>query len=172
MTKNFNIRILIRKYRAKILIGLLSFFLVNWLINLFNPLFTRFNEYLIYKSVPLISASIAYTQSILSIKVPVYSLLFFLLLVFTIYKAYRRIALNYGEFKIVKADYGSGSTFIDITNRLNDLIVDNKLNITLSNGIPGIDPTPGVVKVGNIRYKSNNKTFDKHYKENDLIDLP
>ena len=68
--------------------------------------------------------------------------------------------------------YGTGKTFIDITSQLNDLIINNRLNVTLSNGIPGKDPAPGKIKIGKIKYQLGDQTKDKKYKERDVINLP
>jgi hypothetical protein len=74
------------------------------------------------------------------------------------------------NLKIIKATYGSGETFLDITDQLNKLVNKGKLKIVLNNDIAG-DPTPGSVKVGKIKYELNGKIFEKDYTENDTVEL-
>lgn len=76
-----------------------------------------------------------------------------------------------GNLKIINATYGSGVTFIDIADKLNSSIQENKLKIILSNDIAG-DPTPGVVKEAKIRYQYKGEVKENIYKENDTIELP
>ncbi|HHT9139092.1 MAG TPA: hypothetical protein ACFYEK_17855 [Candidatus Wunengus sp. YC60] len=79
---------------------------------------------------------------------------------------------NSKVFGIISATYGSGNTFIDITTQVNELVIDNKLKIVLSNGIPGYDPTPGKVKIGKIKFELNKKIIIKTYREGEAINLP
>lgn len=87
-------------------------------------------------------------------------------------KIYHLIMFNNKKLEILKADYGSGTIFIDITNQLKDLIDNNRINMKLSNGILGYDPTPNVIKHMKITYKWNDKTFNKKFIEGKMIDLP
>ena len=38
--------------------------------------------------------------------------------------------------------------------------------------VAGIDPTPGTVKIGKIKYESSEKAFNKKIIEGEIIDLP
>lgn len=167
-----NLIIVLKKYGNTLLRWAIGIFFATWLSNLLAPLFTGLNEYLISKSINYISATINFIGYILTLNIPVYSIVIFLITIWLIYKIGYKISLSKRQFIILKAEYGSGNTFIDITSRLNDLVVDNKLNVTLSNGIPGIDPTPGTVKYCNIQYNHNNKILNKKVTESQLIDLP
>lgn len=167
-----NVKILIKKHWKKIAIYGGALVLEIWLSLLLTPSFTKFNQYLVEKSVAPITRLIISIVSIFGIKVPVYSILLFVIIVRIIYNVSRAVMLSRREFKIIKAEYGSGTTFLDITDQLNDLVIDNNLNITLSNGIPGLDPTPGTVKLGKIKYQSGSQIVDRKYKEGDTVSLP
>ncbi len=108
--------------------------------------------------------------SLLNYKIPVWSLVLSLILVSVFYKIYR-IATGQGELKILVARYGMDSTFLDITDKLNQAIINNKLKIVLSNNIAG-DPIPGKVKKGTLEYRLGNKKITKEYIEGNVIDLP
>ena len=55
---------------------------------------------------------------------------------------------------IVEAKYGIEDKYIDVTDKLNQMIVNNKLNIIASNDLAG-DPIFGKVKELRIKYKIN-----------------
>lgn len=157
---------------GKLIIGGISLIFTIWFSNLLDPLFVKFNQYLIEKSIAPISFMVILVSSILNIRVPVYSILLFGIIAWFVYKVFRPIVSSHRKFKIVKADYGSGTKLIDITDQLNNLVVDNKLKIKLSNGISGLDPTPGTLKTGRIKYQLNNKIFERKYLEGNIINLP
>ena len=167
-----DINILIKKYGGRIIVWVLGVVFTTWFSSLLTPSFTEFNTYLIDKSWTPISNTFVFIQYILDLKIPIYSIIFFFIVVWIMYKIYRKFLLSRRDFKIISAEYGSGNKFVDMTNQLNDYVVDNKLKITLSNGILGFDPTPGIVKIGKIKYQNNNKISDTKYKESDTIDLP
>ena len=100
------------------------------------------------------------------------SLILFIAVVWLYNIVYRLIILSHRRFKIIKAEYGSGNTFVDITNQLNDLVIDNMLNVKLSNGILGYDPAPNVLKYVKIKYQLNKNFFNKKFIEGKMINLP
>lgn len=79
--------------------------------------------------------------------------------------------LNQSKLRIVKATYGTENKNVDITQELNLAIVDDKLNLLLTNNIAG-DPDVGIQKIGNIIYKFDGKKFKKEVVENSPINLP
>ena len=108
--------------------------------------------------------------SLLNYKIPVWSLALSIILVSIFYKIYR-IVTGQGELRILVARYGLDSVFFDITDKLNQAVIDNKLKIVLSNNIAG-DPVPGKVKQGTVEYRLGNKKITKEYIEGNVIDLP
>ncbi len=166
------IKILIKKYGRKTVISGITVILGIWLTTLLTPLFNKLNQFLIEKSRDPILSLIIFITSKLNIKVPVYSILLFILIAWLIFKFIRILTLSRRRFKIIKAEYGSGTTFVDITNQLNNFVIDNKISVLLTNSIAGLDPTPGVVKVAKIKYELNGKKFDKKIIEGKIINLP
>ena len=167
-----NIKIIIKKYKGKSTVWILGLIVTIWISSLLTPLFTGFNQYLLDKAGAPVSSLIFFLTSALLFQVPVYSILVFTVVVWFIYKTFNKITLSRRELKIVKAEYGSGTTFTDVTSQLNDLVIDNKLTVTLSNGIPGFDPTPGVLKYGKIKYEYDNKVKEKKVTEGKEIVIP
>ena len=107
----------------------------------------------------------------IKISISVFSLLISIIIILTGYKIYKFIQLRKNKLKIVKANYGSDSKKIEITDELNNAVEDDKLKIVLSNNIAG-DPHRGVKKKGEIKYKFNNEIKEKKCNESDLIELP
>lgn len=79
------------------------------------------------------------------------------------------------DLEIIKAEYGSGSTFKDVTKVL-QMQAEELALITLDspsyNTSFGGDPTPGVVKQLRIEYRVNGKAGQASFPENSLILLP
>ena len=175
-SKKNQLSLLFRQYGGRLLIFLVSLIFSFWLQNLIEPLFSVLNKCL-RTNFPLFFASVMVNViKILSFNVPVYTLIFWLLILFfSTYLAnrYRSIWILKGKkFKILKATYGSGNTFVDITDRLNALSSEKNLTITLSNGIPGFDPTPGVVKYSDITYEFSGRTENVKVIEGNEINIP
>lgn len=145
-------------------INTLLFILGIYLTSLLEPIFSTFNKLFLPKFLTVIFYLANYN-------IPFYTipLSFLIIIVFNV--TYRNFRIKSRSFKILSATYGSGNTFIDITNQLNDAVEDNKLKIVMSNNIAG-DPTPGIRKKGKIRYEYANKESEIEYAESDTIDLP
>lgn len=163
---------MIKSKKFSFLSGALSLALTIWAQTILGPLLTKFTTYLFEKSTGPTLAIINFIKFIFNINVPVYSIALFIAIIWLIYKVGNAIILSKRELKIIKADYGSGNVWCDITNQLNDFIVNNKLNITLSNSICGKDPVPHTLKIGKITYRLGKKTFTNKYKEEENIKLP
>lgn len=78
---------------------------------------------------------------------------------------------NRNEFEILSAIYGTLGNNYDVTQKLNDIVKDKKLELIVSNGIAG-DPDPGNVKYLKIRYIYQGNEIEKSFKEGDSISLP
>jgi len=75
--------------------------------------------------------------------------------------------------QIVSAFYWTPKNYKDITKRIQDNIVENKLSIFVSNAlVDNDDPEWGVIKKLTITYKLNGVLFQREYKEGDSVDLP
>lgn len=105
------------------------------------------------------------------ISIPIFYIILFIIIIIIIYKIYNYIKFKNRKLKIIKATYGTPGNVVDITNELNNAIMDNKLKIVLSNNIAG-DPHVGVIKDGLIIYTYEGKESKKEYKENNTIELP
>ncbi len=75
------------------------------------------------------------------------------------------------SFSILEAKYGANTNFIDVTQKLKDLIQNDKINLTASNEIDH-DPAPGIHKQLNIKYTFEGKTYEKSYEEGEEVKLP
>lgn len=107
----------------------------------------------------------------ISVNVPLLYLLLFVVLAFAFYRISKRVKIRKRRFRVIKGTYGSADKSYDITQELNNAVVDNKLKLVLSNNIAG-DPHVGVVKTGRIKYEFDGRKYEKEYTEGDVIDLP
>lgn len=153
-----NFRLFIKEQKWGIIFSLASVYLS---ITLVGPV-TSLNKFI--TNIPVLNLLIK--------PIPLYVLPLSLIIFWIVYRTFNYIKVQRRQLKILTADYGSGNTFVDITNQLNNLVVDNKLNVTMSNGILGFDPTPNVLKIGHITYESDGKILTKKYVEGEVVDLP
>lgn len=144
----------------------LSFFL-GWVL-------TKFLDYFL---VPLVGKTEFFAikiSALLGYRVPLYILFSYLLafiLGVLVYKFVQWYKISKRDFKIIKATYGKNEFTIDITKELNDAVLNNSLNIVLSNNIVG-DPCSGVRKIGKIKYQHNGEVLERDYIEGEFIILP
>jgi len=73
--------------------------------------------------------------------------------------------------KILTAEYGSGSTFIDVKNRLDQYVFPDRIEFKVTNQVFGFDPTPGVPKVLNISVKTQNSEKKFKFKEGIVVQI-
>ncbi len=59
---------------------------------------------------------------------------------------------NFSQLNIISAVYGASNRNIDVAARLQSLIRDNRLNLTVSNSTLDIDPAPGTHKTLSVTY--------------------
>lgn len=88
-----------------------------------------------------------------------------------IFRMWRFVKVKRRRFKVIKATYGAGNHWLDITNELNDAVFDNKLSIVMSNNIAG-DPLYGHQKSGKITYEYDGEKFERTFIEGQVIVLP
>jgi len=77
-----------------------------------------------------------------------------------------------GELRIIHATYGEQGKFSDVTQRLQSLVRDAALKITITNDSMGGDPNFGIVKKLHIQYVCRNGIFDKTFDENSSLSIP
>ncbi len=109
-------------------------------------------------------------KTTIKIKLPIFGLLLFFVLIVFVYRVYNIIKIKNRGLKILEAQYGTTKRSIDITWELNNAVKDDKLKIVLSNNIAG-DPHPGKRKKGKVKYKLDGRVYKKDYNEDDLIEL-
>jgi hypothetical protein len=157
---------------TKFISGIISFILLFWLNNLFSHIIDKLNQYLIGKSSPAILKLFFIIPLILLTRIPVYLILLFFVIGWIIYFVVHTFIFKSPNLIITRALYGSGTIWSDITNQLNDFIVDNQLVIPLTNSILGRDPVPHATKLGKITYLLGKKTYTKKYIEGQIVKLP
>lgn len=85
-----------------------------------------------------------------------------------------KLDLDKVELEIVKAEYGSGTTQADVTEKVKELAKDVRF-VSLPgpfNTVFGGDPAPGAVKQLKVQYRLNGKDAEATFRENGLIILP
>ncbi len=73
--------------------------------------------------------------------------------------------------QILKAEYGSGSTFVDVKNRLEQYIFNDRIDFKVTNKIFGFDPTPGIKKTLIIIVKTQNIEKQFEFKEGSIAQI-
>jgi hypothetical protein len=74
------------------------------------------------------------------------------------------------QYQIVRADYGAGNRWVDVTHKLR-MIANSNQTFKMGNSTFGVDPAPGQVKTLRIfgrNSRGQNRTFE--YRENSLVD--
>ena len=74
-------------------------------------------------------------------------------------------------FEIIEAKYWTPRVHKDITQKLKEMIKDNRLEVIASNDIDG-DPDVGTSKKLTIKYRHNGMDLIKEYNEKEKINLP
>lgn len=74
--------------------------------------------------------------------------------------------------EILNAKYGTDEKSIDVTRRLANQVVDDKLDVPASNETAGEDPVPGVGKYFEIEYIFDGKTITVRFNEGGQIIIP
>ncbi len=72
---------------------------------------------------------------------------------------------------IVSASYGASNRFLDVRQRLQSRVQDNRLDLQVTNSSMGGDPI-SQAKTLLLRYQWNNRTYDVTARENDRLSIP
>lgn len=87
----------------------------------------------------------------------------------------RQLADPPAEVEIVKAEYGvvtlTASRMIDVTEKLNTLVNNNSLSVTVDNGLAG-DPANGTVKAMLVEYSYGDQIYTLRVSEHEKLELP
>jgi len=78
----------------------------------------------------------------------------------------------YGTLSILRAEYGTGSRVIDVTNRLNSQVQGNSLQLRVTNDSMGGDPAHEEAKWLDVWYVYNNRAGHANVHEKDVLILP
>ena len=77
------------------------------------------------------------------------------------------------SFKVLKATYGVGESVIDVTERLNDKIKDDRLTFAVTNEAFNKDPAPLKKKALIIEYEDESGDLhEKEFREGVVVELP
>ena len=74
--------------------------------------------------------------------------------------------------EIIRADYGAGNNWVEVTQRVRSLIRGDALNFRVDNATLGEDPAPGELKVLRLEVRDKNgRTRQLTYQENQYVRL-
>lgn len=165
--KKINIKLWVKSYLWKIILYIGGVYIASSL----GQMFSSFNAFVFEKIKSPFIQIYEGIVSVINIRIPIYSLIIGLLFVWIVGRLYIVFESRYKKFRIIEAIYGKNDKYVDITDKLNDMIDKDKLRVILSNSISG-DPIIGTVKEGIIKYKYDGKKKEQVYKEGDIIELP
>ena len=76
--------------------------------------------------------------------------------------------------RIAKAEYGDigGRYRVDVTQRLQDMVRNHRLDITVNNSTMGVDPAPRQSKQLFVRYTQNGRAYERTVPENGQLRIP
>lgn len=77
-----------------------------------------------------------------------------------------------GELRILKADYGVGNRFVDVTTRLSSQVQGNRLSLRVTNDTMGRDPAEERAKTLTVWYSYNGRAARAVVNEKDYLTLP
>ncbi|HWR15817.1 MAG TPA: DUF3395 domain-containing protein [Terriglobales bacterium] len=79
---------------------------------------------------------------------------------------------GWNNLRIVRAEYGLGNRFMDVTDRLNSQVQNNQLTLQVNNYTMGGDPARGQDKILRIRYTYNGRQEETSIAEGSYLRLP
>ena len=75
------------------------------------------------------------------------------------------------RWELLRAEYGSGNNFVDVTPRIRSLIQGDTLSMRVDNDTLGIDPTPGVRKTLRLRVRNHGQEQVLAYAEKESFSI-
>ncbi len=92
------------------------------------------------------------------------------LLLLAVLPVFARAGPKSGE--LIRADYGSGNNWVEVTERVRSLIHGDSLNFRVDNNTLGVDPRPGEVKVLRLQIQDRKgRTRQLTFQENQYVNL-
>ncbi len=80
-------------------------------------------------------------------------------------------AAQSNRWELLRAEYGSGNNFVDVTQRVRSLVQGDTLSMRVDNETLGIDPTPGVRKTLRLRVRNYGQEQVLVYAEKESFSL-
>ena len=79
---------------------------------------------------------------------------------------------NQNALSITSAQWGSGNNYQNVSQRLQNMIRNNRLSVKVTPQNMGADPTPGVSKKLNVTYRWQGRTMNATRIEGEMLNLP
>ncbi|MEP6502267.1 MAG: hypothetical protein ABJD97_02980 [Betaproteobacteria bacterium] len=79
---------------------------------------------------------------------------------------------NCRNLRILRAMYGAGTRQVDVTNRVQGLVRDDRLSLKVTNAQLGADPAPGDTKSLDITWCAGGKNQQTSTSENGFVNVP
>lgn len=77
-----------------------------------------------------------------------------------------------GRWEILRAEYGAGNVWVDVTDQVHSLVRGDSLNIRVDNGTMGVDPLPGTPKSLRLRVRDESgRETVLSFREKDFVGL-
>ena len=80
-------------------------------------------------------------------------------------------AAQSNRWELLRAEYGSGNNYVDVTQRVRSLVQGDTLSMRVDNDTLGIDPTPGVRKTLRLRVRNHGQEQVLSYAEKESFSL-
>ncbi|HEX4919475.1 MAG TPA: hypothetical protein VFV92_01895, partial [Candidatus Bathyarchaeia archaeon] len=92
------------------------------------------------------------------------------LLLLIVFPVFAQVALIRGD--LIRADYGSGNQWVEVTQRVRSLIRGESLNFRVDNDTLGVDPRPSEAKSLRLQFRDENgRTQQLTFQEKQYVDL-
>src|SRR5262245_35985336 len=78
---------------------------------------------------------------------------------------------QYRDAIILRAEYGIGNSWVDVTQRVRSFVQGNSLNFRVDNNTLRIDPRPGQKKLLRLEVREGNRTRQMIFQENEYVRL-
>ena len=76
------------------------------------------------------------------------------------------------SLRVIDAQYGANGSYVDISSQLSSKIINNTLNIRITNDLAPRDPAPGVAKELKVKYSFSGEEKEITVKEKENLNLP
>ncbi len=80
-------------------------------------------------------------------------------------------AAQSNRWELIRAEYGSGNNYVDVTSRVRSLVQGDTLSMRVDNDTLGIDPTPGARKTLRLRVRNHGQEQVLAYAEKESFSI-